>query len=118
VTLLERAQAGDQLRQACETGRVIELTLAPDERAATIRLRYQAVARELGFAVRFQTARYRRYRDWQDMERDEAAVLLVHVRPDGAQGVSANSKPEEDGRSVNPRQRIVVQSFVRCLCRR
>jgi hypothetical protein len=54
----ERARAADLLRQACETGRVIELTLAPAERAYTIRLRYQAVARELGYAVCFQTARY------------------------------------------------------------
>jgi hypothetical protein len=54
------------------------------ERAYTIRLRYLALARELGYAVRFQTARSRRYRDWQGQERDEAAVLLVGVIPDGA----------------------------------
>jgi hypothetical protein len=65
VSALERAQAADQLRCACETGWLVELTLEPDERAATIRLRYQAVARELGYAVRCQTACYRRYRDWQ-----------------------------------------------------
>jgi hypothetical protein len=84
VTALERAQVADQLRRAHETGTVIELTLDPDERAAAIRLRYQAVARELGYAVRFQTARTRRYRDWQGTERGEAAVLLVHVHADGA----------------------------------
>jgi hypothetical protein len=63
VTDLERAQAREQLRQARETGRLVELTLDPGERARMIRLRYQAVARELGYAVRFQTARSRRERD-------------------------------------------------------
>ena len=33
VTAPERAQAADQLRRACESGKVIELTLDPEERA-------------------------------------------------------------------------------------
>jgi hypothetical protein len=76
---MERAQARDQIREACESGKLIELTLDPDERAPTIRLRYQAVARELGYAVRFQTARSRSYRTWDGREKAEAAVLLVSV---------------------------------------
>jgi hypothetical protein len=47
--------------------------------APTIRLRHQAVARELGYAVRFQTARSRTYRTWDGREKAEAAVLLVSV---------------------------------------
>jgi hypothetical protein len=58
---------------------LIELTLASDERAYTIRVRYRALAGELGYAVRFQTARSRPYRDWEGREKAEAAVLLVRV---------------------------------------
>jgi hypothetical protein len=78
------AQAKDLLYQAVKAGQVIELTLDPDERPETIKVRYRSVANAFGYTVRFHTRRYRPYRDELGMEREEAAALLVFVTPDEA----------------------------------
>jgi hypothetical protein len=75
----ERTQIRDVLQHAEAAGRVIELTLADEERAETVKLHYREVARDLGYAIRFQTGRQRTYRTRRGKEKQEGAVVFVFV---------------------------------------
>jgi hypothetical protein len=75
----ELAEIRRLLQQAAESGRVIELTLAADERDETVKLRYRGVARDLDYAIRFQTGHQRTYRNRRGNEQYEADLLHVFV---------------------------------------
>jgi hypothetical protein len=75
----ERTQIRELLQQANATGRVIELALADEERAETVKIHYRGVARDVGYAIRFQTGRQRTYRNRRGKEKQEAAVVFVFV---------------------------------------
>lgn len=78
----DREEARQWLEQAKEVGRAIELTLGPDERDETIKARYRAVAKDLQYKIRFQTAAQRTYRNRKGKEETEAAVMIVMVTED------------------------------------
>lgn len=75
----EKEDARTWLRQARETGRAIELTLAPDERDETIKARFRTVAKEEQCKIRFQTSSQRTYRNRKGKEEYEAEVMIVMV---------------------------------------
>jgi fibronectin type 3 domain-containing protein len=75
----EREEARKLLREARTTNQVIELTLEPEERESTLKLRYRQVAKEEGLTVRFQTAQQRTRTNKKDVETVEAEILLVVV---------------------------------------
>ena len=75
----EREDARQWLRQARESGRAIELTLAPSERDETIKARYRSVAKEDNLKIRFQTATQRTYKNRKGKEEREAEVMIVMV---------------------------------------
>lgn len=77
----ERWQIRELLTQAGASEQAIELTLAPDERDETVKLRYRGVARDMGYGIQFQTGRQRSYLNRKGKEEREAEVLLVHVTP-------------------------------------
>ena len=53
----EREDARQLLLEARQTDQVIELTLEPEEREPTIKLRYRAVAKEESLTIQFHIAR-------------------------------------------------------------
>lgn len=75
----EREEARQWLQQAKEAGQAIELTLGPQERDETIKARYRAVAKEMQFKIRFQTAAQRAYKNRRGKEEREAEVMIVMV---------------------------------------
>jgi hypothetical protein len=75
----EREDARTWLRQAQESGKPIELTLAPNERDETIKARFRTVAKEEHLKIRFQTSSQRTYRNRKGKEEYEAAVMIVTV---------------------------------------
>jgi len=75
----EREEARQWLRQAKESGRVVELTLGPNERDETIKARYRGVAKEEEVKIRFQTAVHRAYTNRKGNEEREAQVMMVMV---------------------------------------
>ena len=75
----EREEARKILREARDSGQAIELTLEPEERESTLKLRYRQVAKEEELKLRFQTAQQRARRTRQGKETVEAEVLLVLV---------------------------------------
>jgi len=77
----ERVQIRDLLQQARESGKVIELALAAEERDETVKMHYRAVAKETGDTIRFQTAQSRPYRNGRGRDEYEAEVMHVFVKP-------------------------------------
>src|SRR5579875_2739943 len=75
----DREEARQLLIQARKSGKVIELTLGPEERDETIKGRFRAAAKIEQLKLRFQTAKQRTYRNRRGMEETEAEVLLVLV---------------------------------------
>ena len=75
----EREEARQWLQQAKEAGQALKLTLGPQERDETIKARYRAVAKDMQFKIRFQTAAQRAYTNRSGKEEREAEVMIVTV---------------------------------------